>query len=613
MAQTAKTTTTNSTTEFLSAQEKQILAFNLPPHKALAEYAINQVPFLSVERSLHCRTDYVKNKFTKTKEPQDVIRKNVTVWRDQDGEIKYYFDEVEADRCVNWLHRIGRHIFGPQRGQRIELSPWQIWIVRELCGWRRIGTAFRRYKYLFLFIPRKNGKTLFIALLALLLLLIDREQGPQIFNVASSSGQSETMFEMAKALCGGTKKSPFGYAHDDLRSRTDVLEKNISCQKNGGYIVPLPWNAGAFHGKNPSGLIIEEFHRHPDNTMKSVGEKGMGVRMQPLVLIDSTAPDRYDSPCGKELDQAKRIINGSQVTPNYLPIVFQAKLSKKKGRTWDSIEVAAECNPQFGISLTREFFEDEIRKAKEDPVEELEYKRHQLCLIVDTPTAVAPYHFWVKGKRQFDFRQFIGKPIYMGLDLGSVDDLSALAMVHPGRLLNAPWYVHAQFWCPEYTVEHSRNRELYLAWKKQGRLIVTPGAAMEYDFVEEQIVEWSEKFKIRKGKVDPYNAPQLVQNLIDDHGLPFHMQRQHSTHMSEPIKQMITLIRNKRLVHNNPILDWMFQNTIVVPRAHGLVSLDKLTADAKIDGMVALAMAIAAGIDPEDDEDAFEQRGPRVI
>lgn len=610
-----KTTTTKSwTTSFLNEAETRALDFNLPPnHDPLIRYCKNQIKFLQRRKNLQVRIDHVKNQRTGAKEPEPVVLTDANVWVDHKGEVKYYFDPQEADRCVNWIHRIGRHVFGPQRGQKFRLSHWQVWIVRELFGWRRLGTRFRRYKYLFLFIPRKNGKTLFVALLTLLCLLIDRERGPQIFNIASTGKQSETMFEMAKALCGGTKKVPFRYAHKDLTERTDVLEKNISCPKNGGYIVPLNWNPGAFHGKNPSLLIIEEFHQHDDNTMRSVGEKGMGVRPQPLVILDSTAPERHDSVCGKELALAEKIIDGVLEVPNYLPIVYQAKLDPKRGRTWDSIEVAAECNPQFGLSLTKEFFEDEIRKAKDDPLEELEYKRHQLCLIVDKPSLMTPYHFWRQNKKAFDFRKFVGKPIYMGLDLGDVDDLTALAMVHPGRQPNDYWYAFAQFFCCEYTMKHSRNAALYQTWKDRGYIIVTPGNATDQGYLLDNIVSFSEYFDIRHGKADPWNSGEVMRQLIDEHGLPFSLHRQGSLSMTEPIKLMMSLIRNGRLLHNNPVLDWMFLNTVLKKHSHGLVSLEKVTEDAKIDGMVALAMAIAAALNPENDDEPFESRGPRVI
>ncbi len=556
-------------------------SYNVAPHPALDRYHSSQAGFLQKRPELIVR--HRINKTTGASEP--VYRSNVTVYCDPDtGEILYYFDEVEADRWIRFIETHCRHVKGKWTGQPFQLEPWQRWLIREFYGWRKIGTALRRYKYLFLFLPRKNGKSLLVAALALGHLLLDNELTPEIYATASTDEQAGKLFEMARSMIA---KDP------DLFARLEALKGNISFRNDphGGYFRPIPFSPDGFHGANPSTVILDEYHVHKTTGMKRVGETGMGAREQPTVIIISTAGDKRNTPCELELEYAKQIRDGVIVVRNYLPAIFQADENKP----WDDIETAIECNPNYPNSPNRDFLLDEIEKAKRDPQIQLEYEQLQLNRFIEKRIVWLNWDVWRKAKQSFDFREFKNQPIYWGVDLANTEDLTALVFCKPGGLFDGDWYFHAHFWCPGETVKRKKLFLPYEIWKKQGYLVQTPGAGTDYSKIREDLSAYSKYFNLKKGRWDRANATMLANECINSVGVSIEYMGQGTLSMTEPIKFLKALFLNERVKVSNPILDWMSSNTLLIGDDRAC-KFDKADDNAKIDGMVAMVMAVAAAL-----------------
>lgn len=555
-----------------------VLDYNLAPHPMLAKYQNNQEKFHVVENGV---TYYVV-----------------------DGQKRYYFDHARADLWIEFIENYCRHSIGKWQGELVELAEWQKWIIREYFGWLCCDTGFRRFKYLYLFVPRKNGKTLLMSCLALGLLLIDGEKAPEIYCIGSSDDQARTLFEMTQFMCQYEPED----GDNPLAERTEVQKKTIVSPRNGGKIVPLPFRPDGFHGKNPSTIFLDELHVHPDNGMKRVGETGMGTRDQGNVIMITTAGQRVGTFDHDELKLARQIRDGALVAENYLACIFEPE----EGWAWDDIETAKAVNPMYGISLPEKFFRDEIAAAKHTPSNMLEYKQLQLNMYVQSVKIWMPYEVWIKGKKAFDFRQFRGEPIYWGLDLASIKDLSALVLLRrppPGRE-DDYWYCHAHFWCPAAAIESKRGTFLpYEYWKQKRYLIETPGASTDYQFIRQQIGDYGKAFDLNLGHADPWNATELLNQLKEQDGFKLDYHRQGFQSMNEPVKFLMGLVLNEQLIHNNPILDWMSSNAITVSDAARNLKFDKVKDDEKIDGVVALAMAVGASLRRDDNDDPFARRG----
>lgn len=569
--------------------ERRLLAYNPPPLEPLARYARNQCKFLKIVPSLEVRCDPVFDDEGEVVRYEPVKFKDCQVWRNAQGEIVYYYDDAEAQRWIDFIEEKGRHTKAEWRGQPLKLAAWQKWLIREFFGWRCIGEAYRRYKYWFNYIPRKNGKTLLFSIVGIGFLMIDGEPGPEVFEAASAKDQSDTLFEMAREMCGFEGGKDF--ADEDLMELTVPSKNLIECKFNGGIFRPLPYSPGAFHGKNPSLMIISEYHAHKTDAMKRVGETGQGARKQPAVIIDTTAGEDKNTPCFEELLMARDIRDGVIVMPNYLPVIFEAL----EDDPWDSLETAKKTNPMFGISLSPRFFEGEIAMAKVRPTAKREYIQLQLNRFVQDVKAAIDFDVWVKGRTKFDFRQFRGSPMFGGFDLASEDDLCALVNVcAPGGLFG-DWYVHGHFWCPESSIVAKRNTANYHLWKERGYLVATPGNATDYEYIFNQIKDYNDFLSYKLLYGDRAQANMITTRLRNDEGIPVEFIGQGWISMTEPIKFLQTLVLSGRLKHNNPVLDWMVKHAILYGTDRAC-RFEKQSPGAKIDGMVALAMALAAGI-----------------
>lgn len=571
----------------LTRSQKSVLSYNFPPLQPLATYAKNQTKFLKVVPKLHVRDVPVFDDEGQAVGTEPLVLKNVTVWCDHTGEIKYYFDEEEAQRWVDYIQEKGRHVKAKWRGQNLELVHWQLWEIREFFGWRRIGTALRRYKWWFSYKPRKNGKTLIFSIVALGFLMIDGEKAPELYNIGSAKDQSDTLFQMSLEQAGFEEGAHF--ADPELIELLRPSKNLIECPFNAGTFRTMPYNPGAFHGKNPSLVIVEEYHAHKSDDMKDVGSTGQGVRDQPAVIIDTTAGEDVETPCYEELLMARDIRDGVLVMPNYLPVIFEAD----ENDPWDSLETAQKANPMYGISLPPEFFLDEIAMAKAKPLKKRKYIQLQLNRFVQDEKAAFDYDIWVKGKRVFDFRDFRKHTIYSGIDLGATDDLTAKVDICAPDGMEGLWYVHGHFWCPEKAIIANGQRGNYELWSEQKYLIKTPGNATDYGKVFNQIEQYTKFFSYGLINVDRANATWFATKLMEDLGLNVEFFGQGTFSMTEPIKHLLVLYAAERLIHNNPVLDWMCKNTILKGNDRAC-KFEKKSASRKIDGMVALAMAIAA-------------------
>jgi phage terminase large subunit-like protein len=151
------------------------------------------------------------------------------------------------------------------------------------------------------------------------------------------------------------------------------------------------------------------------------------------------------------------------------------------------------------------------------------------------------------------------------------------------------------FWVPEENAElrARRDRVPYPLWISQGLIEATPGNAIDYTFIRHKIKELSKLFKIREIASDPWNADMLLQQLKEDDGFKVTEMRQGFASMSAPMKHMQALVLSEKLRHDgNPVLRWMFDNVSVKSDPAGNIKADKEKSAERIDGVVALIMAI---------------------
>jgi len=186
-----------------------------------------------------------------------------------------------------------------------------------------------------------------------------------------------------------------------------------------------------------------------------------------------------------------------------------------------------------------------------------------------------------------------GRVCYGGIDLSNTTDVSALVLFFPGDD-DEPSYVMPFFWIPEdkaYDLK-DRDRADYLSWSRMGLVELTPGNVIDHKFIRQKINDLAGVYNIQRIGYDPWNAVQLVTSLMDD-GVPLGEFRQGFASMSAPTKQVEALVLGGKLAHGgNPVLRWMASNVMLKTDPAGNVKVDKSKSTEKVDGIIALVMAV---------------------
>jgi phage terminase large subunit-like protein len=267
-------------------------------------------------------------------------------------------------------------------------------------------------------------------------------------------------------------------------------------------------------------------------------------------------------------------------------VLYEAALDDE----WTSPKVWARVNPNLGVSISEEYLERECRRAKEQPAYVNTFKRLHLNIKTQAEVLWLPMERWDACEDEFHPDDLEGKECWAGLDLASTTDLTAFVLYFPedgNRVL--PF-----FWVPREGAlqRERRDRVPYTAWAREGHLTLTEGNVCDYDAVRARINELGEMFDIKEIAFDRWGAQQLVTNLKED-GHEVVAFGQGYASLSAPSKELEKLILSGELQHDgHPVLRWCASNVMVEMDSAGNIKPSKKKSTERIDGIVALVMAI---------------------
>lgn len=519
-----------------------------------------------------------------------------------------YFDRAAAEHALNFF-RFLRHWKGAFGGQIFELAPWQAFIVWCLFGWRR-ADGTRRFRLAYIEIARKNGKTTFGAGIALYCLLADREPGAEVYSAATKKDQARIVFNDAKRM---VLQSP------PLRRRLNVLKSNLSNELAGSKFEPLGADEDTLDGLNVHCAVVDEIHRHRTAAVWEAITTATGARRQPLVVGITTAGFDRKSLCYELHSHADQVVRGVLADDAFFAFVA----NPDKRDDWTDPRTWAKGNPNLGISVTLEALAEEVNRAKASPGRQNAIRRLRLNEWTESVSKWLADDAWeaCTGERMPAELELAhrGDPLYLGLDLASTTDLAAVVGVFPPEDPKSGTFdVLARFFVPEENVRERvrRDRVPYDDWIRDGWLIATPGNVIDFDFIEEEIKRLGKLYPVREIPFDRWGAVRVSSHL-EGEGFRMVQFGQGFASMSGPTKELEALVKAKRLRHGgHPVLRWMASNLVVETDAAGNVKPSKAKSSEKIDGMVALVMALARAIRREDDDDedsVYEEQGIRWV
>lgn len=514
------------------------------------------------------------------------------------------FDPKAARKAIAWIETNLSHVRGELARKPLLLARWQRAIVSNLFGWKRPDGS-RRYREAFLFLPRKQGKSVLAAALLLLLLFEDGEAGAEIYGAASEFKQACHVFDSARGMV---------VQNPELTERCTIYKgasKAIQLKDDFSTYRVLTSESASAHGGNTSAYAIDEVHALSDNELIEVLETSTGARRQPLGIFISTSDfEREGSPCNALHDRACKVRDGIIDDPSFLPVIYEAG----KDDDWTDPRVWAKANPNLGVSVGREYIRSMCQKAVDSPAFENTFKR--LHLNIRTAQDVR----WLKMTRwdacagePLDIADFKGQKAWTGLDLSATRDLTAWVLCFPeadGRLALVPI-----FWIPADTARErgKKDRVPYLEWIAQGLIRTTPGDAVDYDTIRRDVnaIIDENKIDVQAIALDRlFQGDQLGRQLKEGDGLPVSAHGQGFLSMAAPTKRFEELILDGTIHHGgNPVLRWHASNVSVEIDAAGNMKPSRRKSSEKIDGIVSAIMAAGLGAARIVKRSVYEDRG----
>lgn len=491
-----------------------------------------------------------------------------------------HFDRAAAQHVIDFFGFL-KHSKGEWAGQPFQLSPWQVWLLWVLFGWKR-ADGLRRFRTAYIEVPRKNGKTTILAGIGLYLLVSDGEPGAEIYSAATKRDQAILAHSEATRM---VKASPA------LRSMIEVYKNNLNIEVSASKYEPLGADADTMDGLNVHGALIDELHAHKTRDVVDVLETATGARRQPLIVEITTAGSDQTSICFEHHDYSRKVLDGSIQDDTWF--AFIAALDDKA--EWSDPGEWAKANPNLGISVKLDDLQRKCERAKRLPAAQNAFRRLHLDQWTQQTDRWIDLGLWDENAGVVDEAALEGALCYGGLDLASVSDLTAWVMAFPNEGDPDGVDIIARFWCPESKLADETNRyqAQYQAWAAQGLLQVTRGDAVDYAFVKRAVLEDAQRFQLANLNVDRlFQGYQLSQELADE-GLEVFGMGQGFMSMAAPMREFERRLLAKKLHHGgNPILRWMADNVAVQQDAAGNLKPDKAASQGKIDGVVALLMAL---------------------
>lgn len=490
----------------------------------------------------------------------------------------WVFDTERASAVCEFIELLP-HIKG-RYTSLIELRPWQVFILTTVFGWVD-SEGYRRFKTVYLELPRKQGKSTISSGVALYMLCDDGEPGAEIVSAATTRDQARIVWGDAKRM---VERSP------GLRNRFGVTTAahSVVVGDTASSFKPLSRDQGGnLDGLNIHCAIIDELHGHKTRDIWDVLETATGSRKQPLVWAITTAGSNRAGICYEQRAYALRVLNRLHDDESYCAVIYTID----EDDDWTKESSWIKANPNWGISVNPEDMARKVNKAMQMAAAQNNLLTKHMNVWVNADTAWMDLRKWDNcAVPDLDMADFEGQPCWIGLDLANKADIAALVLVFERP--EGGIAVFGRYYLPEDAVEDGRNSQ-YSGWAIEGRLIATPGSVTDFAYIEQDLREFASRFDVRCVAYDPWQASYLAQRLGED-GLPMLELRQTVQNMSEPMKQLEAYVLKNELKHDGcPVLGWMISNVVAHLDAKENIYPRKEFPENKIDAVVALIMAIS--------------------
>ncbi len=509
-------------------------------------------------------------------------------WHTDDA--PYRFDVERAEHICRFIELLP-HIKGEWARKRLKLKlePWQIFILTTVFGWVKTEDDCRRFRTVYIEVPRKNAKSTKSSGVALYMVSADGEAGAEVYSAATSRQQAGIVFVDAQRMARREKGFQDRYG-------VEVQAHAITVEREAARFIALAAEDSTLDGLNPHCAIIDELHAHKTRGVWDVIESATGSRSQSLIWAITTAGSNRAGICYEQRTYVTKILDRVPgcVDDSYFGIIYTID----DGDAWDDPAAWAKANPNLGVSVKLDQLTRLAAKARQTPSAKNNFLTKHLNVWVNADQAWMDMQAWDRcTDPRLSIDEFEGEPCWLGTDLASKRDLAAIAKVFTKTIERRGKpelhvYAFTRAFLPEEAAEESDNSQ-YSGWAEEGRLVLTPGNVLDFEYVKDEIRECAERFDLREVGFDPWQATQMASELLEEK-IPMVEVRPNVANFSEPMKQLEALVLSKRFHHDgDPILAWCVSNVVAHYDKKDNIYPNKERPENKIDLAVALITALS--------------------
>jgi phage terminase large subunit-like protein len=519
-----------------------------------------------------------------------------------DPDYPFRFDASLAARAITFIELL-RHVKGKWGGQRITLEAWQKFSTVCVFGWIRKVDGTRRFRTVYEEVPRKNAKTTRLGAIGLKQLVDDSEWGAEVYSAATTRDQANIVFDIMQQMArmDGDFRARFG---------VEVLTHSILVKDTASKARPLSAEGSTLDGLNVSCALIDELHAHKTRAVHDVLDSATGSRSQPLIWKITTAGSNRAGVCYDQRTYLTKILNSTLKRHGGMGHKVSGDCVEDDG-FWgiiytiddgdDPLEEATwrKANPNYGISVDPEDLRRMANVARTQSASLNEFLTKRLNVWINADAAWMNMLAWDAcarpGMTDVDLE---GAECWIGLDAAFRKDFFAkLKIFRVGSEIR----IFGRYYCPQALLDRKGNEQL-LGWAADGWIRTTPGDVLDIQIVREELDEDLKRFNVKAAAFDPWQLTSFASDQLEA-GAPMVELRPLTQHFSEPMKEVERMVAAGELVHQgDPVLGWMMSNVVCHTDAKDNVYPRKEKPEQKIDGPIALLMALNRMLAPDESD-----------
>lgn len=507
-----------------------------------------------------------------------------------------YFDVEAAKSIVLWFKFIpitdGKHV-----GQPTVLAPWQIFLVCCVVAWKHTGTGLRKYKYAYVQVGRKGGKSTLSGGLTLYFMYKSGYFRPRAYSVATKKDQAKILWSAAHTMI---RLSP------RLKTIFEARANDILMPAQAGEFRPLASDSNSLDGLNPLVATLDECHAIKDRNLYGVMVSAFGAQLEGLMLTITTAGTVLDGICTDLNKQGKHVLSGDVDQDDYFYLIYEID----KGDDWSDETNWYKANPGIDMGLPRiEYLRGRYIEATMSTEEKANFFTKHLNVFVSGTDKWLDINEVKECRFTRKLSDYYGQKCWVGLDRARVHDLMSVCVLFPNDDGGADMFWYNML--PKETMVNVTDylAEIYRKGVEEGNLTLLDTSTIRDEPIKELIYEIWQNFDVQMFGYDPWHMREIAEDM-EERGLPMVAVSQGTGNMSEPAKKLEGLIKERTLRYNDSLFEFACtcaiakfteQNNMKVVRENP--KTEKI--DPLISGIIALSCATLQSVD----ENPYEQRG----